>query len=351
MLQNIRKNFQGTIAKVIVAIIVVPFALFGIESLLGGGGVQYVAEVNGEGISTSELQQQINQQKRRLLMNLGDNVDPSMLDDQMLAGPALEYMIQQKLLMQAAREYGLAISDQRLGEFIADMAPFQVEGVFDPQLYRRVVSDQGYSPAGFQTALRDDLLMMQLRAGLASSEFATASEVDQMEAIREEQRDVRYLLLPLDRFRGEVALDEEQVQDWYDSNQDQFMTEESVELDYIQLRTTDFINRLKKSACESCSNWNRNSSNSRRKDGFPIFCSNRQRAKPTTNYSNELLMWPCAWAPLIAASPRLQPNCLQTWDLPAMVVTWASPRVILSAGNRSRDCGAGAGRDLCTGAK
>jgi peptidyl-prolyl cis-trans isomerase D len=240
MLQDIRKNLQGTIAKVIIAIIIVPFALFGIESLLGGGGVQYVAEVNGEGISASELQQQVNQQKRRLLMNLGDNVDPSMLDDQMLAGPALEYMIRQKLLMQTASNYGLAVSDQRLGEYIAAMTPFQVDGVFDPQLYRRVVSDQGYTPGGFQAALRDDMLMTQLRAGLASSEFATPSEVEQIAAIREEQRDVRYLLLPLDRFREEVSLEEAQVQDWYNSHQDQFMTEESVELDYIELRTTDF---------------------------------------------------------------------------------------------------------------
>lgn len=351
MLQNIRKNFQGTIAKVIVAIIVVPFALFGIESLLGGGGVQYVAEVNGEGISTSELQQQINQQKRRLLMNLGDNVDPSMLDDQMLAGPALEYMIQQKLLMQAAREYGLAISDQRLGEFIADMAPFQVEGVFDPQLYRRVVSDQGYSPAGFQTALRDDLLMMQLRAGLASSEFATASEVDQMEAIREEQRDVRYLLLPLDRFRGEVALDEEQVQDWYDSNQDQFMTEESVELDYIQLRTTDFYQPVEEE---------------RLRELFEL--EQEQLQQPEERRVSHILFEQAEGETDDELQQRIADVALRlgTADSSFAAIATELSADVGSAGyggdlgftsgdtfrrNRSRDCGAGAGRDLCTGAK
>jgi len=240
MLQNIRKNFQGTSAKVIVAIIVVPFALFGIESLLGGGGVQYVAEVNGEGISVGELQQQVNQQRRRLLMSMGDNVDPSMLDDQLLAGPALEYMIQQKLLMQAAVDYGLAVSDKRLGAFIAEMPIFQVGGVFDPQLYRRVVSDQGFSPTGFQAALRDDLMMTQLRAGLASSEFATPAEVELMASISEEQRDIRYLLLPLERFRGEVDLDEAEVLQWYESHAEQYLTQESVDLEYIELRAADF---------------------------------------------------------------------------------------------------------------
>ena len=240
MLQDIRKNLQGTIAKVIVAIIVVPFALFGIDSLMGGGGVQYVAEVNGQGISASELQQQINQQKRRLLNSLGDSIDPAMLDDQMLAGPSLDFIISKVLLLQAAQEYGLAVSDQRLGEFIADMPAFQIEGRFSRELYQRVVSDQGYSPAGFQKALQEDLLMTQLRAGLASSEFATRAEVDQIASIDDEQRDVRYLVLPLDDFRENAELSEELLEQWYAEHQQRFITAESVELEYIELTVDSF---------------------------------------------------------------------------------------------------------------
>ncbi len=227
-------------AKVIVAIIIVPFALFGIESLLGGGGVQYAAEVNGQGISAVELQQQINQQKRRLLGAMGDQIDPAMLDDQMLAGPALEFMIQKELMMQAATDYGLAVSDERLGEFIAEMPVFQIGGRFDPVMYRQVVSDQGYSPAGFQDALREDLVMTQLRAGLASSEFATSAEVDQLAIIRDEQRDVRYLILPLDTFRTEASPGDDDIQAWYEENQDRYVTEESVTLEYIELTLDQF---------------------------------------------------------------------------------------------------------------
>ena len=241
MLLDIRKNLQGTMAKVIVAIIVVPFALFGIESLLSGGGVQYVAEVNGEGISAVELQQQVNQQKRRLLMTMGESIDPSMLDDQMLAGPALDFLIQKELLMQAASGYGLVVSDADLGEFIAGMEVFQTAGQFDPALYRRVISDQGYSPAGFQEALREDLVMSQLRAGLASSEFVTPLELEQVATINDEQRDIRYMILPMEVFRGDAEVGENEILSWYEDNQDNFMTPETVELEYIELRAQDFI--------------------------------------------------------------------------------------------------------------
>ncbi|MEE4192456.1 MAG: SurA N-terminal domain-containing protein, partial [Halieaceae bacterium] len=62
MLQNIRKNLKGTIAMVIIGLMVIPFAITGIDSLLTGGGIQYVAEVNGERISAADVQLQVNQQ-------------------------------------------------------------------------------------------------------------------------------------------------------------------------------------------------------------------------------------------------------------------------------------------------
>ncbi len=248
MLQNIRKNLQGNIAKVIIAIIIVPFALFGIESLLGGGGVQYVAEVNGQPISAQELQLQINQQKRRLLMTMGDNVDPSMLDDQLLAAPALEFIIQKTLLMQAADGYGLAVPDQALVDYIADMDVFKIDGRFDQVRFRQIVSDQGYTPAGFQQALRDDLVMTQLRSGVAGSTFATEREVAQLASINQERRDVRYMVLPLSRFKTEADISEEQIQDWYEQNSAQFMTEETVTLSYIELTPEDFIQPVEESA-------------------------------------------------------------------------------------------------------
>ena len=164
MLQNIRKNLKGTIAMVIIGLMIIPFAIFGVDSMLTGGGVQYVAEVNGERISAADVQTQVNQQKRRLLMTMGDNIDPSMLDDQLLTGPALEIMIQKSLMMQAAASYGMAVPEQLLVDFIGDMDVFKIDGQFDPVRYRQIVSDQGFTPAGFQQALREDLVVTQLSA-------------------------------------------------------------------------------------------------------------------------------------------------------------------------------------------
>lgn len=241
MLQNIRKNLQGNIAKIIIAIIVVPFALVGIDALLAGGGVQYVAEVNGQRISAVDLQQEVNQQKRRLLMRMGDDIDPAMLDDQLLSGPALEFIIQKALLLQATDSYGMAVPDSAVADFIGEMEVFRTGDRFDEVLFRQIVSDQGYTPAGFYQALREDMLMTQLRSGVAGSTFATPQEVETLARINQEQRDIRYMVLPLAGFRSDAEVTDADVQAWYDSHGDDFMTEETVTLSYVEL-TRDAFN-------------------------------------------------------------------------------------------------------------
>ena len=171
MLQNIRNNIQGTAAKVIIAIIVVPFAFFGIDSLFSGGSQTPAAVVNGEKISQAELQQALAMQKRRLINMMGDKLEPSMLDDAVLRKPALDSLIKQQLLLQAAEDAGIEISDQQLNITIASMPQFQEDGRFSQERYQQVLRLQGYNSALFKQLLRSDLLIQQLSASVAASAY------------------------------------------------------------------------------------------------------------------------------------------------------------------------------------
>ncbi len=240
MLQDIRSNIQGTMAKIIIGLIVISFSIFGIESILLGGGGSGIAEVNGEDISAFEVQQAVNTQKRQLIAMMGDSIDPAMLDDDLLSAQALEGIISRRLLMQSANDLQLSVSEREVGTVIAGMEQFQLDGQFSPEVYTSVLSSAGYTPASFKQGLVQDLVLNQVRSGLAGSDFATPTELALNATITAEQRDVRYLTLPLAEFRQEVEVSEQQIADWYTANEASFMTEESVELEYIELRADDF---------------------------------------------------------------------------------------------------------------
>jgi peptidyl-prolyl cis-trans isomerase D len=240
MLQNIRKSSQGTAARVIIGLIVVSFAAFGIESILLGSGGNGVAEVNGEEISPFEFEQVLNTQQRQLIARMGGNIDPAILESDRLRSQAMQTIINRKLLMQSADDMNLSISEAEIGTFIGGMEQFQIVGQFSPELYRSLLANQGYTPAAFKQSLVDDLILNQLRSGLAGSDFATPAELTLTATISSEQRDVRYLTLPLAQFRSDVEISNEEIAAYYEARQDQFVTEESVELDYVELRVDDF---------------------------------------------------------------------------------------------------------------
>ena len=241
MLQDIRNSTQGPVFKVIVGLIVLSFALFGVESILLGGSDDSVALVNGDKIRAVEVQQAANRQKQQIAAMLGENFDPSLIDDAQLSARALEGLVGNKLQQQWAESLGLTASDVQLGAQVAAIPAFQIDGRFSAELYKQSLAAAGFTPLTFREALRVDEIVKQLNGGLLASEFVTGAEARALARVNGETRSVRYAKVAGDRFQNTVEITQDQIQAYYDSNAAQFVSEEAVVLDYITLRADDFV--------------------------------------------------------------------------------------------------------------
>ena len=241
MLQSMREGAQSTAAKIIIGLIVLSCAAFGLETLLPGGAGTSVAEVNGEEITPIALQEAVTQQKRQLVSILGDDIDPAMLDDDRLQPRALDSLIQRTLLLQKSRDLDLVASEAQVGKSITAIEAFQLNGEFSADAYRSVLANAGYTPERFRRAQAEDILLTQLQTAISKTEFATATERAAAANILAEERDVRYLVVSDSDLVSDDDLSNEALQQYYDENQSAFLNPERIVAEYVVLEPADFV--------------------------------------------------------------------------------------------------------------
>ncbi len=240
MLQTMRQSTQSTAAKVIIGLIVLSFAAFGLETLLPGGAGTSVAEVNGEEITPFALQEAITQQKRQLISILGDDIDPALLDDERLRPRALDSLVQRALLLQKTAALQLVASGAQVSQSITSIEAFQFNGEFSPDAYKSVLANAGYTLERFRRAQADDIVLAQLQAAISESEFVTKTELSATANVMAEERDVRFLVVPNNTLLDDSALSDDALRDFYTDNASLFFTQEQLIVDYIELNLEGF---------------------------------------------------------------------------------------------------------------
>ncbi|KFF46989.1 MULTISPECIES: SurA N-terminal domain-containing protein [Pseudomonas] len=244
MLQNIRDNSQGWIAKTIIGIIVALMAFTGIEAIFqaSGNNAQDVAKVNGEQITQTELSQAVDMQRRQLMQQLGKDFDASLLDEKLLRDAALKGLIDRKLLLQGAADAKFGFSEAALDQVILQTPEFQVDGKFNAERFDQVIRQLGYSRMQFRQMLTQEMLIGQVRAGIAGSGFVTDAEVLAFARLEKQTRDFATVNIKADP--AAVKLTDDEVKAYYDQHAKEFMTPDQVVIDYLELKKSSFFDQV-----------------------------------------------------------------------------------------------------------
>jgi len=235
MLQSIRESAQSWLAWIIVPILIVPFALWGIHQYLEPSTNIAIAEVNGVELSERDFDIAVQNQKQRLRAMFQQNIDLSFMEQQIREN-TLKQLIEEEVLIQASTDGGLRIDDSMLAQQIHDIQAFQQDGAFSQSLYESLLNAQGYSPVFFEMEMRRDLLVGQMREGILRSALWTETADQSRQKLDQQQRLVSYLLVPQSRFEGQVTVTDAEIEQYYNDNlQQKFMTEEKVKVEYVTL--------------------------------------------------------------------------------------------------------------------
>ncbi len=236
MLQKIRDNSQGIGAKIFVWFIIVIFGAWGASTIVSSviNGTPAVS-VNGTDIDELEVERTTQIKLQEIMESLGPDADLSSVDEDLAREAALNELIQQELLLQYAENTGMVISSRSIDRSIAQTADFQVDGVFNGERAQMLISSMGYTPNSYRAALASQGLINQVSYAYGLSGFVTRPEIENIAKLLNQTRDLRYILVSLDTQLSNIDVTEEEIEEYYSSNESQFMLEEQVSLEYIEL--------------------------------------------------------------------------------------------------------------------
>lgn len=247
MLERIREGSQGPWAMAIIALIVLSFVFAGVGSYLTSSGASTVATVNGEEISAQELERAYQNQRAQMESQYGESVAQLFSSEQYLSDfrrNVLDRLIAEKLIQQQAQEMGLRVSDTQIRETIVEMPEFQFGGEFDNDRFQAILRQNGFQIADFRDYLRTQMTQTQLTAALTNSEFALAGEAELANALQLQTRDAKHVVIDSGSFAESVAVDEDDITNYYNANITAFDTDEQVKLAYVTLTVDEVKARV-----------------------------------------------------------------------------------------------------------
>jgi peptidyl-prolyl cis-trans isomerase D len=234
MFDAVRSNRR--VVQVILAVITLSFALFGVESYLSNVDRDLdVATVGGDSISRSEFDRALRDQQDRIRSSAVGTVDEAMFRSPEFRQAVLKNLINQRVLALHAAALHMAVDDRQLRETIAAIPAFQNGARFDSARYESVLRAQGLNQPQFEARMRQDLAIRQLLDPVAEGALASHQAATGLLHAQSEQREVRFREFHPAAFLGKVSITEDAIKEFFEANPSMFQRPVRIRAEYVAL--------------------------------------------------------------------------------------------------------------------
>jgi peptidyl-prolyl cis-trans isomerase D len=251
MLEAIRKHAQGKLAKLILALITIPFALWGIDSYFNSAARnELVAEVGDSGVTRTAFIDMLKEQADRMRQQLGPNFDQAAVETVEFREQVLNAMAEEEAMLQEARAAGLQVQDTQVAAILQQLPPFQEDGKFSPERYKRVLAQRGYTPAYFEYQLRRDITLEILRQPMLAGALISATSADLVAKIAGQRREVSWYEISPSAVANQLNVADKDIQGYFDAHKADYTEPETIRVEYAVLSLEELAKAIQPSEKE-----------------------------------------------------------------------------------------------------
>ena len=224
------------IVMIFLFLLIIPsFVLFGVERYQGSGGEEKVARVDGQAITRPEWDAQHRLETDRIRQQ-SPNVDPTLLESDVMRYATLERMVRDRVLAAAAAKSNVTISEERLSRIFAQdagLAAFRTpDGKFDRESFQRVT---GRTPEQYEASMRAELATQQMLLGISGTAFTPPALAAATINAFYDRREIQVARFGPESFASKVTVSDADVETYYKDHAAQFQAPEQASIEYLVL--------------------------------------------------------------------------------------------------------------------
>ena len=242
MLSLMRKHAGSWLIKVLLGGIAITFIFWGGYQATSRRSGR-VASVNGETIAVEEYRITYKRLIEQVQQRFGNNLDEEMIKSLQLPKQAINQLVDQMLMRQAATELDLRVSDEDLSRSIKSISAFQTAGVFDPRLYKLVLDRNNLSPESFEVSQRDSLLVEKLNNIITGSVKVSDEEAVEWYNWNNAMVDLEFVVFEPDRY-PDIAVTAEEIQQYFEGAKDSYKTEPQLKVRYLNFEPRNYFAKV-----------------------------------------------------------------------------------------------------------
>jgi peptidyl-prolyl cis-trans isomerase D len=197
MLAAIRVFAKSWVAAVLIGLLIVSFAVFGIRDVFKGHVSDAVIVAGSRTVSSADFKREFDAYKGRLEQQVGQPIPLEVAVANGLDRRVLEGLAAREAFADLIQKIGVRASDKLIASEIAKIPAFfdQVTGRFDKVAYQRRLAENGLTPPRFEQVMRDEISQQQVASGMVAG-MRTPRAYAALAAIYTlEGRDIGYLTI------------------------------------------------------------------------------------------------------------------------------------------------------------
>ena len=241
MMESLRNFLTGPRLFIVIAACALPFIFLGTSSL-GTTFENNLGSVNGEKITEADFQIASNIANQKFKNIYGDDFNFNELDETMQLDAIKQEVISQKVLLSQSKSLGLLNEETKKQAKMAIIRnpAFQIDGVFDEDIYGAQVNAAGHTKDSYIDLMTDMLSTETFTGAITSIGFITEKEIEDLAYLLEQSANIEFIKVDFNKLENQIVNTDDEIKSFYENNNPMFFSDEERSFNYFILSPEDY---------------------------------------------------------------------------------------------------------------